>query len=85
MSRADTLPYDAQGYATRIQVPTIVVHSEHALAPPLARKFFDALGGRKKIEWVESKGQIDFYDQPSLIAVAADLVAEFFRDVLASK
>jgi fermentation-respiration switch protein FrsA (DUF1100 family) len=85
MSRADTLPYDAQGYAARIRAPTIVVHSEHALAPPLARKFFDALGGRKQIEWVESKGQIDFYDEPSLIAVAADLVAEFFREVLASK
>src|SRR4029079_6265701 len=77
MSRADTLPYDAQGYAARIRAPTIVVHSEHALAPPVARKFLDALGGRKQIEWVESKGQIDFYDEPSLIAVAADLVAEF--------
>jgi uncharacterized protein len=84
MSRADTLPYDAQGYAARIQAPTIVVHSEHALAPPLARKFFDALGGRKKIVWVESKGQIDFYDEPSLIAVTADLVAAFFREALAS-
>lgn len=84
MSRADTLPYDAQGYAARIQAPTILVHSEHALAPALARKFFDALGGRRQIEWVESKGQIDFYDEPSLIGVAADLVAEFFREALAS-
>ena len=75
-----------QGYAARIQSPTLLVHSEHALAPPLARKFFDALGGpRKKIEWVESKGQIDFYDEPSLIAVAADLVAELFREAFASK
>jgi fermentation-respiration switch protein FrsA (DUF1100 family) len=85
MSRADTLPYDAQGYAARIQAPTIVVHSEHALAPMLARKFFAALGEPKQIEWVESKGQIDFYDEPSLIAVATDLVAEFFREALASK
>jgi dienelactone hydrolase len=85
MSRAETLPYDAQGYASRIQAPTILVHSEHALAPALARKFFDALRERKKIEWVESKGQIDFYDEPSRIAVAADLVAEFFRETLAAK
>jgi len=85
MSRADTLPYDAQGYAARIQAPTILIHSEHALAPALARKFFDALGGQKTIEWLESKGQIDFYDEPSLIAVATDLVAEFFREALASK
>jgi fermentation-respiration switch protein FrsA (DUF1100 family) len=86
LSRAETLPYDAQGHAARIRVPTMVVHSEHALAPALARKFFDALGGpRKQIEWVESKGQIDIYDDPSLIARAADLVAAFFRDALASK
>jgi uncharacterized protein len=83
MSRVDTLPYDAQGYAARITAPTIVVHSEKALAPALARKFFDALPAQKKrIEWVESKGQIDFYDQPDRIAVASDLVAAFFNEHL---
>jgi uncharacterized protein len=84
LSRADTLPYDAQAYASRITTPTILVHSERALAPALARKFFDALAGRKKIEWVESKGQIDFYDEPARIGLADDLVAAFFREAMAS-
>jgi uncharacterized protein len=82
LSRADTLPYDAQAYASRIEVPTIIVHSERALAPPLARKFFDAVRGPKRIEWLESKGQIDFYDEPARIAAADDLVAAFFREHL---
>ena len=50
-----------------------------------SRESSSELGGRRKIEWVESNGQIEFYDEPSLIAVAADLVAEFFREALASK
>ena len=60
MSRADTLPYDAQVHAPRITAPTLVIHSEKALAPALARRFFDALGGKKQAHWVASKGQIDF-------------------------
>jgi uncharacterized protein len=83
MSRGDTLPYDAQGYAPRITAPTIVIHSEKALAPALARKFYDGLSGPKTIEWLESKGQIDFYDEPSRIAAAADLVAAFFTERMA--
>jgi uncharacterized protein len=83
MSRAVTLPYDAQQYAAQIKVPTILVHSEKALSPALARKFFDALGAEpKKSCWLESKGQIDFYDDPRLIAEASDLVARWFEETL---
>ncbi len=83
MSRADTLPYDAQQYASKIKVPTLVVHSEKALAPALARKFHDALGSTKKESvWLESKGQIDFYDDPALIASASDRVAKWFTEHL---
>jgi uncharacterized protein len=83
LSREHTLPYDAQEAAPRIQVPTMLIHSEKALMPALARKFFDALGGPKVIHWVESQGQIDFYDDPQLIAPAAERLAEHFRAHLA--
>src|SRR5262249_1342899 len=43
MSRAETLPYDAQQAAARIVAPTLIIHSENALAPALARKFGEAL------------------------------------------
>jgi uncharacterized protein len=82
MSRADTLPYDAQSAAARIRVPTIMVHSEKALAPALARKFFDALAGPKTQHWLESKGQIDFYDDPRLIEPTSELLAAHFREHL---
>lgn len=80
MSREFTLPYDAQQAATQIGVPTLLIHSEHALAPALARKFFEALGSEdKQLQFLASRGQIDFYDEPSLIGACADRLAAHFR------
>ncbi|UJR86986.1 alpha/beta hydrolase [Sandaracinus amylolyticus] len=78
MSRADTLPYDAMSAAPQIRVPTLLVHSKRALAPALAEKFAAALGGPAKLEWVESQGQIDFYDDPARIEPACDRLAAYF-------
>jgi hypothetical protein len=79
MSREHTLPWDAQAFAHKIRVPTLMIHSENALAPALARSFYAALACEKREIWVESKGQIDFYDDPALIEPAADHLARFFR------
>jgi hypothetical protein len=79
MSREHTLPWDAQSVAPKIKIPTLMIHSENALAPGLARKFFAALAGPKKELWVQSNGQIDFYDDPKQIEPAADELAKHFR------
>jgi uncharacterized protein len=78
-SFAYTTRFDANGVSRSIKVPTLVVHSENALSPPLARKFIAGLAGPHEELWLRSVGQIDFYDDPELIARAADAVAEFFR------
>jgi fermentation-respiration switch protein FrsA (DUF1100 family) len=75
-SFAYTTSFDAQEAAVRIRVPFLLVHSEHALAPPLARKFYAAVGTPKSALWLQSEGQIDFYDDPRLIGPAADAIAE---------
>lgn len=79
MSREATLPFDAQVFAPRIHVSTAIVHGEKALAPALARAFHGALGGPKAIHWLESQGQIDFYDDPRLIAASADILTDHFQ------
>lgn len=79
MSREHTIPWDAQAAAYDITVPTLVVHSESALAPALAKKFFASLSGLKEQIWVESKGHIDFYDEPERIGTAADHLTRHFR------
>jgi uncharacterized protein len=77
-SLAYTTPFDAQEAAARIRVPFLLVHSEHALSPPLARRFYATVRTSKSELWLESSGQIDFYDDPRLINPAADVIAERF-------
>jgi uncharacterized protein len=73
------VPFDALGAADTIQVPVLIVHSEQALAPDLAHAFHAALNTPKEELWLRSHGQIDFYDDPQLIAPATDAVAAFFQ------
>ncbi len=84
-SREETLLFDAQGAAPGITVPTLIVHSEKALAPSLARSFHAALGGPKRELWLESKGQVDFYDDPALIAMAAAAISDWLDEALPDK
>ena len=72
------MPFDVQRRAPQIAIPTLIVHSERALAPALARAFFAALTPDKEELWVNSKGQIDFYDDPELMGLAAERIASFF-------
>jgi fermentation-respiration switch protein FrsA (DUF1100 family) len=81
-SLAYTTAFDAQEAASRIRVPFLLVHSEHALAPPLAREFYATVTSSKSELWLQSKGQIDFYDDPQLIEPAADAIAEHMATVV---
>ena len=46
---------------------------------PLPRRFYDTISTPKSQLWLESEGQIDFYDEPRLIGPAADAIAEHFK------
>jgi uncharacterized protein len=81
-SFAYTTVFSAIDAAKRISVPTLVVHSENALAPPLARKFIAELTPPHEELWLRSVGQIDFYDDPRLIGEATDAIATFFRKAI---
>lgn len=79
-SLAYSLPFDVRGAADTIEAPVLVVHSEQALAPGLAREFYAAVRSPKRDLWLRSEGQIDFYDDPRLVGPAADAVAGFFQE-----
>jgi len=78
-SLARSLPFDARGAADVIAVPVLIVHSERALTPDLAHAFYAAVKSPKQELWLQSQGQIDFYDDPELVSPAADAVAAFLR------
>jgi uncharacterized protein len=77
-SLAYTIPFNAVNAARDIAVPTLMVHSEKALAPALARRFFAALAGPHEDLWLTSQGQIDFYDSADLIADSTNAIARWF-------
>ncbi|MBF6485132.1 alpha/beta fold hydrolase [Nocardia otitidiscaviarum] len=74
--------FDAQEAAARLAVPFLLVHSEHALVPPWARAFYAAVTSPRSELWLDSVGQIDFYDDPRLIDAAADAAGGLFRDAV---
>jgi fermentation-respiration switch protein FrsA (DUF1100 family) len=74
-SLAYSLPFDVIGAASLLSVPVLIVHSERALAPDLAHAFYAAVPSPKHELWLDSQGQIDFYDDPKLIDPAAGAVA----------
>jgi fermentation-respiration switch protein FrsA (DUF1100 family) len=76
-SSAYTVPFDARGAADTIEVPVLIVHSERAMTPDLAHAFYAAVRSPKRELWLQSQGQIDFYDDPKLIGPATDAVAAF--------
>ena len=79
-SLAHSLPFDARGAADVIEAPVLIVHSEKALVPDLARDFYSAVKSPKRSSGSSLQGQIDFYDDPRLITPAADAVAAFLAD-----
>ena len=78
-SLAHSLPFDARGAADVIDVPVLIVHSETALAPDDAHAFYSVVKSPKQELWLQSQGQIDFYDDPTLVSPAADAVAAFLQ------
>jgi fermentation-respiration switch protein FrsA (DUF1100 family) len=78
-SLAHSLPFDARRAADVLNVPVLIVHSENALTPDLAHAFYSAVKSPKHELWLESQGQIDFYDDPKLVTPAADAVVAFLR------
>ena len=79
-SLAHSLPFDVRDAADALDVPVLVVHSETALVPDLAHAFYSAVQSPKRELWLDSQGQIDFYDDPKLINPAADAVVVSFSE-----
>ncbi|MEO1324799.1 MAG: alpha/beta hydrolase [Pseudomonadota bacterium] len=82
MSREHFLQFDVQSAASKVMVPVAMVHSENALSPNWARKFFNHLSGNKTIHWIDGPNQTAFYDDKGLVDQAADHLATHFLQSL---
>lgn len=79
MSREFFLLFDVQSAASGLSMPFLQVHGSNALNPAWAAKFYAAVTSKKEYFAIESNGQTDIYDDPEIVATAADRVATFLR------
>lgn len=81
MSWEEWLDYAPLGAATKINVPTLVIHSDNAALPENARKFYEAIKAPKDLVWTKD-AHFDFYDKEPLVTASARAVGEHFKNSL---
>ncbi|MEM7459487.1 MAG: alpha/beta hydrolase [Pseudomonadota bacterium] len=82
MSREYFLQFDVQSAASKIAVPTLMLHSENALSPNWARKFYESIDAEKSLNWIDGPNQTAFYDHAELVGQAAGHLADHFHRAL---
>lgn len=66
----------------RIGQPTLLVHSDGCALPDNAKAVHARLAGKKRLDWIDTATQTDFYDVPEYVKTAADRAAAWFGETL---
>ena len=79
MSWEGWLSFDPMPTAKRLQLPVLMIHSDEAVLPDNAKRFFgDIPRDNKQLHWTKGT-QMDFYDQPKQVLEAVAAIADFFK------
>jgi hypothetical protein len=73
------LQFNSIDSGSRIQAATLVIHSDAALVPEGARRFYASLPGEKRLHWMNTRQHISFYDEQPVVGEAADQAAAWFQ------
>jgi dienelactone hydrolase len=79
------LQFNAIDSGKAIAAPTLVIHSDTALVPEGARRFYESLGGDKRLHWMKTRQHISFYDEQAVVGEAASEAAAWFAAKLGSR
>lgn len=83
MSWEDWLTYNPTTLARNIQLPTLMIHSDEAVLPDYAKRFFsDIPHTHKELYWTEGN-QFDFYDNERNVNESVAQIDAFFKQHLA--
>ncbi len=78
MSWEDWLTFNPLPAAAKIDVPVLMVHSDEAVLPDYAKRFFnDIPASEKRLHWTEGT-QFDFYDQEAQVTEAIAELSQHF-------
>lgn len=79
------LQFNAIDAGREIKASTLVIHSDTALVPDGARRFFKSIpNNQKSLYWMNTKNHIAFYDQPEVVEEAAGKAATWLKQKLGS-
>lgn len=82
MSWEDWLTYNPMPVAKNLHIPVLMVHSDGAVLPDYAKRFFNDIPVKdKQLYWTEGS-QFDFYDQPKQVTEAVREADKFFKSTL---
>ncbi len=76
------LSYDAVQTASKLKKPVFLVHSDAAAIPQGAKKFAALAKDDAQLVLLDDVTQFDFYDDPTAISTAINLVDEHFKSNL---
>ena len=79
MSWEDWLTLNPMPVAKKIDIPTLMVHSDDAALPDNAKNFFGEISSDDKVLYWTEGTQFDFYDQPKQVAESVSAVTVFFK------
>ncbi len=88
MSWEDWLTFNPMPTAKKLNVPTLMIHSDGAVLPNYTKKYFENIKtADKKLHWINSGKkppfeQFDFYDKPENVDLSARMAAEWFGSKL---
>ncbi|NIJ54558.1 alpha/beta hydrolase [Dyadobacter arcticus] len=79
MSWEGWLTFDPMPTAKHLHLPVLMIHSDEAVLPDNAKRFFkDIPNTNKDLLWTKGT-QMDFYDQPKQVSEAAAAITDFFQ------
>jgi fermentation-respiration switch protein FrsA (DUF1100 family) len=82
LSWEEYLNFDPIDKASKITIPTLLIHSKKAGLPQATEQFYNTLSStQKQLLWMEGE-HTDFYDQQSQVSAALDAISGYFHDKL---
>ncbi|HEV2559300.1 MAG TPA: alpha/beta fold hydrolase [Microvirga sp.] len=72
------LQFNSIDAGPEIRAATMVIHSDKALVPEGAKRFYDSLRGEKKLHWMITREHISFYDEQPVVDEAAAQAISWF-------
>ena len=77
------LQFNAIDAGRDIKAPTLVIHSDTALVPDGARRFFQSIPtNQKNLHWMSTENHIAFYDQQEVVEEAAVKATAWLKQTL---